>query len=286
MKLNLITSLSLLSLLVAAPQARAEEPLKWAGCGVTYKAFMRELSAGFQKSTGIKLTMARGSATDGIRKVASKESDVGGTCRRALPVDQEHGVRLVPVAWDALIVAVHPNNPVKGLTMDQLRKVFSGAITNWKELGGPDAPIAVLARKGKETGVGMSARELIFRKSDMDFTASATIFNSSGPLEEALEKNVNAIGITGFASASHRKIKVLELAGKLPTRQTVAAGEYMLYRPLYITVRADTRDPRVVAFLKYALSKEGQEVIASTGTINLSEGKDLWLKYKKMMAGL
>lgn len=279
--------LSFLSILVFVSPARAEqEPLVWAGCGITYRAFMKEMETAFEKSAGIPMRLDRGSATDGIRKVAAKKADVGGTCRRALNVPEEQNVRLVPVAWDALIVAVHPSNPVRGLSMDQLRKVFVGTITNWKVLGGNDAPIVVMAREGKRTGVGMSARELIFHDKDMDYVASAKTFPSSGPLEDALETEVNAIGITGFASARRRKIKVLALAGKVPTRENVASGEYILYRPLYITLRTDADDPRVKAFVKYVLSREGQKVVASTGTVNLREGKGLWQKYKAAMKAL
>jgi phosphate transport system substrate-binding protein len=273
--------------ILLVPDARAAgDEIVWAGCGITYRAFMKEMAVAFEKSSGIKVRLDRGSATDGIRKVAAKKADIGGTCRRALNIPEEQHARLVPVAWDALIVAVHPTNSVRELTMDQLRKVFTGEITNWSELGGRDAPIEVLAREGKRTGVGMSARELIFNNKDMDYTETVKTYPSSGPLEDALEKSPAGIAITGFASAARRKIKVLALEGKMPTRQSVAAGEYILYRPLYITLRTDTTDPRVQKFLKYVLSRDGQKVISSTGTVNLREGKGLWAKYKAAMRSL
>lgn len=93
----------------------------------------------------------------------------------------------VPVAWDALAVIVNKTNPVQNKSLDDLRKVYLGQIRNWSELGGADAPIELLARKGKISGVGRTTRNLLFNKHDQGFAASA-IFESTGPLEEAVTK--------------------------------------------------------------------------------------------------
>jgi len=151
----------------------AEKTLTWVGCGISKKAFMAELAAGYEKKTGIKIVLEGGGATKGIREVSAQHVDLGGACRHTIesgtslsPVVGERRVIMTPVAWDALVVIVNKNNPVSDISLEQLRKVYLGEITNWKELGGSDAPIDLYIRKGKISGVGRTLRELVFANYD------------------------------------------------------------------------------------------------------------------------
>ena len=259
--------------------AKAGGTLQWVGCDVAKASFMEAVAAAYEKKSGVHIELNDGGATKGIREVAAKKASMGGTCRHALNVPEEQGARLVPVAWDALVIAVHPSNPVTNITLEQIKGVYLGKITNWKELGGNDAPIVPLERKGKMSGVGFGARQLIFKNAEQDYAPSVKLFDSTRPMEEAAEGEVNGISITGISSGRVRKLKLLSIEGKSPTRENFVSGDYMLYRPLYLTVPKDA-DPKANDFLKYILSGEGQAVIAKTGTINLADGKLLWAKFK------
>ncbi len=268
--------LLLFLLLVAGAATAAEKAdpapgktLRWAGCGINKKAFMKELSEAYEKKYGVHFILEGGGATKGIRRVHNREVDIGGSCRNKIPGEpEERGVRMSPVAWDALVVMVHPDNPVNDIRLEQLKAVFEGRITNWKALGGPDAPIELLVRRGKISGVGRTLRELLWGDPDMEFRGSAE-YPSSGPLEKAVEQNPRALGVSGISSARKRQVKLLTLEGKAPTYENIRNGDYLLYRPLYITYmpRNNPRLKEIKRFIAFAHSREGRRIIREQGVV-------------------
>lgn len=252
--------------------------LNWSGCGITKKAFMAELANAYEKKTGIKINLRGGGATRGIRDVVSKKAHIGGACRTQMELNSlERSANQVPVAWDALVVIVHSSNPVRGISLAQLRQIYRGKITNWKQLGGRNAPIDVYARSGKISGVGYTLRELVFNNFDEVFKARR-FYKSTGPLERAIENNINAIGTTGVSSAKRRDIKILKLDGKKPSYDNIRTGKYLLYRPLYLVIRQFEKDTRITEFKNFALSKEGQAIIRSTGSVPYADAIQLVMK--------
>ena len=252
--------------------------INWAGCGITKKAFMQELAIEYEKRTGIKVNLAGGGATKGIRKAAAGEIDIGGACRTSLADHpEERGAHQIPVAWDALVVIVNKDNPVSNITFKQLQQVYRGEITNWKQLGGSDAPIDLYVRRGKLSGVGRTLRELVFHNFDQDFKANY-VMKSSGPLEKGVEKNANGIGVTGISSAKRRDVKILQLDDHAPTYENIKTGNYVLYRPLYLVTRIGARNTPGRDFIKFALSREGQDIIRRQGTVPYSEAMGLVMK--------
>ena len=257
-----------LLLLTGAQAAAAAEPLRWAGCGITKKAFMAELAAAYRKLHGVEIVLEGGGATKGIRRTGDKTVDLGGTCRAKLPGHPEElSTRLNPVAWDALAVIVHKDNPVNNISLKQLKAVYEGRITNWQELGGPDAPLELLIRRGKHSGVGRMLREIVFSDYDKEFV-SEHVYKSSGPLEEAVVQNPNAFGVTGISSARKRDVKLLELEGKAPSYDHIRTGEYLLYRPLYIAFNPTSeRSAEVKKFIDFAHTRTGRNIIRRAGAV-------------------
>jgi phosphate transport system substrate-binding protein len=259
------------SFLFISPSVNAGEKktLTWAGCGITKKAFMAELAAAFEKKTGTKILLQGGGATRGIRYTAEGKTDMGGTCRMTLPEldSTEWNVNLHPVAWDALAVILHKDNSVDNISEEQIRKIYTGKIKNWKQLDGADAPIHLYVRKGKTSGVGYTVRQYIFRDSTVDFVTDENyIVKSSGPLEKAVEKDPYAMGITGISSARKRNVKIVGINGYVPSFENVRDGKYTLYRPLYL-VTGSNPSKEVMDFIKFAQSKEGRKVIRANGTV-------------------
>jgi len=258
----------LIFLFLAYSSAFAAEPILWAGCGISKKAFMAELASSYHKKTGQEIILEGGGAAKGIRRVASRDVAIGGTCRPKLPNrGDELSARLNPVAWDALTVIVHPSNDVTNITIDQLRDIFEGHITNWSELGGDNQPIDLLIRRGKFSGVGRTLRELVFDDYDKEFVSNH-IYKSSGPLEKAVETNPRALGVTGISSAKKRKVNLMKLNGKAPNYENIRSGEYLLYRPLYISSNpAHPRYRDVKKFIDFAHSRSGREIIRRAGAV-------------------
>ena len=268
----------MISLAVCAQPVLAEKKptLRWVGCGISKKAYLVALAKAYEKKTGVVIDVQGGGATRGIREVAAMSADMGGSCRRRIfSAEEERGITQVPVAWDALVVIVHKKNPVKNVSMDNLRKVYLGEITNWRQLGGNDAPIELFARKGKISGVGRTARKLLFNNYKQEFAASK-IFPSSGPLEKELANNPNALAISGISSARKRNVKILKLNGKSPSYENVKAGDYLLYRPLYLVYNENSAHVDVIKdFIRFADTEEGRDVIRSNGTVPYLEALNL-----------
>ena len=251
------------------------DELSWTGCGITQKAFMTELAAAYEAKAGTKLKLTGGGATKGIRSASAGNSDLGGTCRHWLKdVDgdlhpQERDAELVQVAWDALVVIVHPDNPVTDISLKNLKRVYDGELTNWSELGGDDRPIGLITREGTTSGVGHMFRQIVFSDPDYTFKARALKVKSTKPLEKKVEKVKTALAVDGISSAQKRRVKFLSLDGVTPSTENIASGKYPLYRPLY-QVSAQTQK-----FIAFALSAEGQAIISRQGTVNLAEGDAL-----------
>jgi phosphate transport system substrate-binding protein len=254
--------------------------LLWAGCGITKKAFMAELAKAYEKETGIKVNINGGGATKGIRNAVNGSIDIGGACR---PIIEGHPLERnayqVPVAWDALVVIVHPSNPVDTISVRQLQQIYTGKITNWNQLGGQNKPIDLYIRRGKISGVGRTLRELVFANFDQEFPGAKHIVRSSGPLEKGIQENVLGIGTTGISSAKRRKVKILKLNGKEPSYENIKSGDYVLYRPLYLVTKGRaSADKKVKDFITFALSRKGREVIKRAGSVPYSDAMGLVMK--------
>jgi len=268
----------------------AEESVTWTGCGITKKAFMSEIAKAYEKKTGIEIKLSGGGAIKGIRATAAGSSDLGGTCRHWLIQEgsihpEENQADLTIVAWDAIVAITHPDNPITNISLADLKKIYDGDITSWKDLGGDDKKIILVTRSGKYSGVGYMFKHLAFDDPEYDFKARSLTMKSSGPLEKKVEKSVAAFGVTGISSAKKRKVKILSLDGIEPTKENIASGAYPLWRPLYIAKnkQASEEATKVVDFI---LSEEGQAIVSAQGSVNLKEGealKPLWDAKKEKM---
>lgn len=263
---------------LAAGIVQAETTLKWVGCGITKKAFMTELATAYEAKTGVKIDIQGGGATRGIRETIAmgSDADMGGTCRFMLHSEQSgQAIKAEPVAWDALVVITHKSNTVSDISSENLRAVYRGEITNWKQLGGPDRPLRLFIRKGKISGVGRTLRKLVLNDFEADIT-SEYVFKSSGPLEKAVQQDQDAIAITGISSAKRRDVKVLSLNGKFPSYENIKSGDFVLYRPLYIVVNyLKPQSDAAEQFVSFALSHEGRQIIRKNGTVPYRDGYNL-----------
>jgi len=275
---SIMVSFTASSLLSAAPTASGKT-LIWAGCGITKKAFMSELAKAYEKKTGIKVILNGGGATKGIREAAAGKIHIGGACRVSIRKHpKERDAHQIPVAWDALVVIVNKDNPIDSITVEELQQVYLGRITNWKQLGGKNQKIELYVRKGKMSGVGRTLRELVFADFDLEFKIAKHKVKSSGPLEKGIAKNIRGIGTTGISSARKRDVKILRLNGIEPNYDNIKNGSYLIYRPLYLVKRVGQNNKMVSDFIKFALSKEGKQVIRNAGTVPYSDALVLVMK--------
>ncbi len=174
----------------------------------------------------------------------------------------------IKVALDGLAVVVNPANPVSKLTMDQLAAVFTGKITNWKELGGKDGKIVLLSRE-VNSGTHVYFKEHVLKKNDPnrkeEFAPEALMLSSSQAIADEIAGNPAAIGYYGMGYIS-KKQKPLSIAGderseyEEPVIENVINGKYPISRPLFFYTNGAPEGP-VKKFIDFALSKEGQDIV-------------------------
>lgn len=219
-------------------------------------------------------------AFSGLRDETVK---IGMSSRRVLPaearqlrnfgagnlidVSQEH-----VVAVDSISVVVHPDNPIDTISLDDLERIYSGSITNWAQIGGPNAPITVFTGESN-SGATAVFSERVFERSGRSISPNAIERASSEEMATAVRSDPNAIGFV--ASAFERGTKPVSLQGTCgltssPTAFNAKTEEYPLQRRLYLYNRADNVDATTQAFIDYSKSGAADDLIAKSGLVNLS----------------
>lgn len=168
-------------------------------------------------------------------------------------------------AKDGLAVYVQENNPVKELTLDQIKDIYTGNITNWKEVGGPDSKIVVYSRENN-SGTYVYFRDFVLK--GKDFVASAQTLPGTAAVVNAVSKDANGIGYGGAAYAKGvRFVKVKKDAateGYEPSAETVKSGHYPITRYLYMYLRSKPTGA-LKNYIDWTLSPEGQEIVTKVG---------------------
>jgi phosphate transport system substrate-binding protein len=184
----------------------------------------------------------------------------------------------IKVALDGLAVVVNPKNPVSKLTIGQLAQIFTGKITNWKEVGGEDKKIVILSRE-VNSGTHVYFKEHVLRGNDPnskeEFAAGALMLPSSQAIADEVANNTSAIGYygMGYISAKQKAIFVAENEKseyEQPTIENVVNGKYPISRPLFLYTNGEPQG-LVKKFVDFDLSKEGQEIVLKTDFVPIKK---------------
>jgi len=180
---------------------------------------------------------------------------------------EKYGSRGIEIkcALDGIALYVHKSNPVKELTLDQLKEMFTGKITNWKEVGGPDAKIILYSRENN-SGTYVYFKEEVLK--DEDFSSSALSLPGTAAVVNAVAKDKFGIGFGGAAYAEGvRDVAVKKDAkspGLTPNMESIKSGNYPISRFLYMyVIKRPTGS--IKKYIDWALSKEGQKIVAEVG---------------------
>ncbi len=216
-----------------------------------------ELADAFmKKNPAVKINVAGGGSSAGIKAAQDGAADIGASSRELKP-EEKGTVQEFMIAKDGIAVIVHPSNGVSALTIDQIRRIFAGEITNWKEVGGKDAPINVFTRE-EGSGTRGAFEEIVMGK-DKKITGKAGVQNATGAVRTAVERDENAIGYISLGSLNE-KVKALAVDGVKPSEEAVLNGTYKISRPfLYLTKGAPTGV--VKAYIDFVLGPEGQKIV-------------------------
>ncbi|MCL2109130.1 MAG: phosphate ABC transporter substrate-binding protein [Oscillospiraceae bacterium] len=207
-----------------------------------------------------------GGSSAGIRAVESGIADIGMSSRSL--TGSELDLWAVEIAKDALALITHPDNPVTHLTLEQVRGIYTGRITNWSMVGGDNAPIHRITREAG-SGTRSAFEEMVMADELID--KRAVVLNSNGAIRQIVAGNSNAIGFISLGLVDYEglePVKALELEGVAPTQENVLAGEYNLYRPfLFVAAEEPLGDSPTRLFIDFVLSEDGQNLLKGEGLI-------------------
>jgi phosphate transport system substrate-binding protein len=232
--------------------------------------FMEENPGEFVAVTG-------GGSGTGLSSLISGTCDIAMSSRnikeKEIALAKQKGINPyeIKVALDGLAVVVNPKNPVNKLTIDQLASIFTGKITNWKEVGGEDKKIVILSRE-VNSGTHVYFKEHVLRKGDPngkeEFAPGALLLPSSQAIADEVAANPAAIGYYGMGYICDRQEAVAVAKDEkseyiTPTVNNVVSGKYPVSRPLFLYTNGQPQG-LVKKFVDFCLSKEGQEIVLKT----------------------
>lgn len=210
----------------------------------------------------VTLEIAAGGSSVGIKAIHDGTVDIGMASRR-LSDDEAEGLEIHQVAVDVIAMVVNVNNPVTDLTMEQIRGIYSGEITNWSAVGGADADIIVAVRE-TTSGTRKAFDELVLDK-EAPAAPRMEKLMTAGDVAALVAQEPYVIGYVGFGNFEEG-LKPLNIGGIEPTEANAKAGSYVLTRPLLLLTGPLTH-PLAKAFVDYALSAEGQQLVVDSGWI-------------------
>ena len=201
----------------------------------------------------------------GIEAVNNGSADIGNSSRNLTDEEKAEGIAENIVAIDGIAVVVDPANTAADLTKQQLTNIYSGAVTNWSEVGGSDSPIVVV---GREAGSGTrSAFEEILGLEDA--CAYSSELDSTGAVMARVASTPGAIGYVSL-DVLDDTVKALNLEGVEPTAENIKSGSYFLSRPFVMATKGEISEQNelVQALFDFVYSDEGDQVIQAVGLIS------------------
>jgi phosphate transport system substrate-binding protein len=206
----------------------------------------------------------------GLGALMAQRCDIGAASREVTTNEEslgkDNGVELKEHVIGAYSVAVVVNsaNPVSNLTTNQVRDIFSGVIQNWKELGGPDAPIHLYIRN-PISGTYLGFQEVAMEKKA--YAIGAKALTSHIEVAQAVTKDQNGIGYSSIDLAQQTGVKAVSIEGVKPSVETVNKGQYPYARVLRLYTNKTKESPTAGGFVQFVQSAEGQKILAEMGFV-------------------
>ena len=229
-----------------------------------------------RKNPGVNITVSESGSGNGAKALVNGTCDVADMSRFMKDTEfkaaSDAGRMPVAhvVALDGLPVLVHPSNPVKGLTIDQVRDIYRGTITNWSQVGGPNRPIVIISRD-TNSGTYETFETLVMQNEQM--AAGVEYVGSNGAVRQRVQSTPNAIGYAGLGFVD-RTVKALEINGVYPSQETVTTGDYPISRPLFMFTNGYPKlGSHLYKFVTMHLTPEGQEIVAGIGFVPVTSYK-------------
>ncbi len=216
-----------------------------------------------EANSGTTFTYNPTGSGSGIQAVSEGRCDIGLSSRALKDDEKASGLKETIVALDGIAIIVNPQNPVKDLTLEQIAKIYTGEITNWKDVGGEDAEIVLI---GREAGSGTrdGFESITETKDACQYRQELT---STGDVITTVSQNPNAIGYASLAAIKD-SVKALTVNGVAPTEATVKDGTYLVQRPfVLVTKEGAALSESAQKFFDFATSADAASIISAAGAV-------------------
>lgn len=258
MKLNRFGSLLMVFALVAAlvaPSAAMATTIKIDGSTTVQPLAQQWATKYHSLHPSVTVIVAGGGSSVGFSDVNHGVVGIGMSSREPKAGTFETGLTKTRVAKDAVAVVVNPGNPVRNLTQTQIKKIFTGVYTNWRQVGGPNATIVLCGR------TGASGTYAYFKEAFLDNARQSSRtkqYASNGMVRSAVARMKYAVGYVSIAYVNST-VRGVSVSGVAPTKANAASGRYKYVRPLYFLTKG-TRPAAVSAFINWCIGSAGQTI--------------------------
>ena len=217
------------------------------------------LASAFHRSNpSVTLTVAGGGSGVGMNDVAAGRVNIGMSSSVLTAAQLQKGLVPTAIARDALTIIVNPGNPVTKLTSSQVKGIYTGKITNWRQVGGPSQPILPAGRDGASGTFDYFSKSILLSARQ---AANVKTYNSNGLVRNFVQSNKWAVGYVGMAYINST-VKPLVLDGTAPTRANALAGTYRYVRKLFFVTKGRAAGLSAT-FINYTLSAAGQKIVST-----------------------
>lgn len=214
-----------------------------------------------EKNKGVTVNLNLTGSGTGIQEASEGKCDIGNSSRK-LKDEEAEKLDATVVGLDGIALVVNPANKLEDITLEDLAKVYSGEITNWKELGGDDKSIVVIGREdGSGTRDGFES--IVMGDKEPKY---AQELESTGSVINAVATTDGAIGYASLANVDET-VKALKIGGVEATEENVKSGTYEVQRPFICATLKGSDNKLVKAYLDFILSEEGQALVLAQGAV-------------------
>ena len=248
--------------LVGCGNNAAKEPVSTDG-STSMSKVIGALSETFEADTDITVTYNATGSGSGIQAVEEGRCDIGLSSRSLKDEEKAKGLQETVLAYDGIAMIVNPANPVLELDLETIAKIYTGEITNWKDVGGNDAEIVLI---GREAGSGTrdGFESISGTKDKCQYRQELT---STGDVITTVGSNPDAIGYASLASVKDT-VKALTVGGVAPSEATVKDGSYVVQRPFVLVTKDGTKlSDSAQKFFDYITSDAASQIISKAGAV-------------------
>lgn len=226
------------------------------------------------KHPGVNITVSESGSGNGAKSLINGTCDIATMSRFMKDEEFKAAVEkgVFPVATvisvDGIAVIVHPSNPVQGLTVDQIRDIYTGKVTNWNQIGGPNVAIVLISRD-TNSGTYESFESLVLSKQKI--SDKAEYVGSNGAIRERVQSTPAAVGYVGLGFVD-KSVKALKVNDIYPDNATVTSGTYPIARPLFMFTNGYPKmGSELYNFLNLFLTQKGQQIIQEIGFVPVTK---------------